>query len=106
MPSQSVGGFPSEIPIKLSAASMFLGVVCDWLISGSVYFYLRSSRSGVKRTETRIQRIMTVFVNMGLCTCMLSCILFILCWVKNGSAYVGAPSMILCETYVNSILAV
>ncbi|OJA15752.1 hypothetical protein AZE42_05263 [Rhizopogon vesiculosus] len=48
IPSQAVGAFASDTTLKLATWGAFLSAMCDCMISMSVYFYLRPSRSGVK----------------------------------------------------------
>ncbi|KAH7914011.1 hypothetical protein BJ138DRAFT_503787 [Hygrophoropsis aurantiaca] len=82
-----------------------ISVACDALISGSIYYYLRPGRAGIKRTETRIQNITTIFVNMGFLTCITSLAMIVLFFAKAGN-YIAAPAPIACKSYVNSVLAI
>jgi len=90
----------------LYAGAALVSVVCDVLITGSVIFYLRDGRSGLRRTETLIQHIVVVFVNMGFLTCVVSLLIFVLYMTQGGNYYIGAPTAILSKCYVNSLLAV
>ncbi|KAI6162775.1 hypothetical protein EDD17DRAFT_527056 [Pisolithus thermaeus] len=76
------------------------GVIADVLITGSVYYYLRPSRSGVKRTQTAIQHVVTVTINMGALTSIIALWLWI-SWVTQGpNPRVSTPLVItshICE---------
>ncbi|EGO23546.1 hypothetical protein SERLADRAFT_408898 [Serpula lacrymans var. lacrymans S7.9] len=86
----------------LYAGSALSSVICDVFITGSVIFYLREGRSGIRRTvlrtETLVQQIIVMFVNMGVLT-----------WwymTPQGKNYVGTTTTILSKCYVNSLLAI
>ncbi|OAX39375.1 hypothetical protein K503DRAFT_799712 [Rhizopogon vinicolor AM-OR11-026] len=66
IPLQAVGAFASDTTLKLATWGAFQSVMCDCMISMSVYFYLRPSRSGVKRMDTHIQSITKNFISMGI----------------------------------------
>ncbi|EGO28810.1 hypothetical protein SERLADRAFT_380940 [Serpula lacrymans var. lacrymans S7.9] len=90
----------------LYACAALVRFVCDILITGSVVFYLREGRTGIKRTETLTQHIIVVSVNMGLITCFLSLSIFILYIVQHGQYYISAPTAMLTKCYTNSLLTV
>ncbi|KIK15758.1 hypothetical protein PISMIDRAFT_289060 [Pisolithus microcarpus 441] len=92
--------------VGLRAVFSATGVVADMLITGSVYYYLRQGRSGLKRTETAIQHVVTVTINMGALTSIIALWLWI-SWLTQGpTPPVATPLMITSQSYVNSILAV
>lgn len=99
--------FGLTLPGKgLRAVFSATGVVADMLITGSVYYYLRQGRSGLKRTETAIQHVVTVTINMGALTSIIALWLWI-SWLTQGpTPPVATPLMITSQSYVNSILAV
>ncbi|KAG1871750.1 hypothetical protein DFJ58DRAFT_837071 [Suillus subalutaceus] len=49
IPPQQAGAFLNDAVLKISVARALQTVLCDSMISLSVYFYLRSARSGVHR---------------------------------------------------------
>ncbi|KAH0834688.1 hypothetical protein J3R83DRAFT_10215, partial [Lanmaoa asiatica] len=51
-----------------SPRSALLGSICDILITGSVFFYLRGARRDVRRARNFFRRLTIVFINMGLFT--------------------------------------
>ncbi|KAG1756310.1 uncharacterized protein EDB91DRAFT_1091864 [Suillus paluster] len=105
VPQQSSGAFASDGPLKVSTAGAFLSVVCDSMISLSVYFYLRSGRSGVRRMDTRIPCITKNFIGTGFLSCLLAISICILYWV-NAPAAIGGVAMVLRNSYGNSVLAI
>ncbi|EGN97956.1 hypothetical protein SERLA73DRAFT_182760 [Serpula lacrymans var. lacrymans S7.3] len=90
----------------LYAGSALSSVICDVFITGSVIFYLREGRSGIRRTETLVQQIIVMFVNMGVLTCVVSFITFVMYMTPQGKNYVGTTTTILSKCYVNSLLAI
>ncbi|KAH7929664.1 hypothetical protein BV22DRAFT_115902 [Leucogyrophana mollusca] len=88
-----------------ATVALVLSVPCDALISGTVFFYLRPGRAGVKRTETRIQNITNIFVNMGFLTCITS-IATIALYFSNRGSYIATLAPAAAKSYVNSVLAV
>ncbi|KAG0694321.1 hypothetical protein DFH29DRAFT_960490 [Suillus ampliporus] len=105
IPPQSSGAFASDATLKLSAAGAFLSVVCDSMVSLSVFFYLRPGRSGVRRMDNRIRRITKNFISMGFISCLLALSICIFYWV-NAFAVIGGVAMVLRNSYANSVLAV
>ncbi|KAG2124228.1 hypothetical protein DEU56DRAFT_597730 [Suillus clintonianus] len=105
IPSQKSGAFASNAMLKISTAGTFQSVVCDSMISLSVYFYLRPGRSGVRRTDTRIRSITKNFISMGFLTCLLAFSICILYWA-NSFAAIGGVAMVLRNSYANSVLAI
>ncbi|KAI5989788.1 hypothetical protein F5J12DRAFT_863565 [Pisolithus orientalis] len=99
--------FGLELPMfALRAAFSATGVIADVLITGSVYYYLRPSRYGMKRAETAVQHIVTVTINMGALTSIIALWLWIT-WLTQGAIPpISTPLMITSQSYVNSILAV
>jgi len=94
--------FDSPYPTYSALAS----VICDALIIISVVYYLRGGRTGVKRTQTVIQRLIVVFVNLGTATCLIAFVTFILYLTqKDGTYYMAATTTVMCKSYVNSCLA-
>ncbi|KAG2158768.1 uncharacterized protein EDB93DRAFT_564380 [Suillus bovinus] len=105
IPPQKTGAFSNDAILKISAADAFQNVLCDSAISLSVYFYLRPGRSGVRRTDTRIQRITNNFIGMGFLVCLLAIGIFILYWAKWFAA-IGGVAMVLRNSYANSLLSI
>ncbi|KAI6038276.1 hypothetical protein EDC04DRAFT_2017345 [Pisolithus marmoratus] len=99
--------FGLELPaFALRAAFSATGVIADVLITGSVYYYLRPSRFGMRSAQTAFQHVVTVTINMGALTSIIALWLWIT-WLTQGPIPpVATPLMITSQSYVNSILAV
>ncbi|KAI6115490.1 hypothetical protein EDD16DRAFT_1520656 [Pisolithus croceorrhizus] len=81
----------------LRVAFSVTGVIADLLITGSVYYYLRPNRSGVK----------SIIALWLWITCSVSASLNERQWVTQGpKPPVSTPLVITSQSYVNSILAV
>ncbi|KAG2353019.1 hypothetical protein BDR07DRAFT_1435033 [Suillus spraguei] len=92
--THAVGAFSSITPLKMSTTKAFQSVLCDSLISFSVYFYLRAGRFGVHRTDTRIKTITKNFISMGVLVSLLSISICISYWA-NASVAIGGIVMVL-----------
>ncbi|KAH7928644.1 hypothetical protein BV22DRAFT_196977 [Leucogyrophana mollusca] len=92
--------------LRTAGTGAALSVVCDILITGSIFFYLRPQRSGIERRVVGIQQLIHVFVNMGLFTCLVSLVTLTLYLVQGQQILIGATGSALCKSYVNSMLAV
>ncbi|KAH7923539.1 hypothetical protein BV22DRAFT_1196612 [Leucogyrophana mollusca] len=93
-----------SIPIMIS--SSLAAAVTDILISGSVYFYLRPGRFGIKRTETRIRHLTTVSINMGFLTCVMNVVMVVFNSKLELGFCVSGAAMIAVRSQINSVLAV
>ncbi|KAL6298958.1 hypothetical protein BKA93DRAFT_830290 [Sparassis latifolia] len=96
-----------ESVLKLKAtgtAGLCVAVVVDSLISGSLCYYLHSNRTGLRRSDDVIGKLMAIVVATGLLTT-----LFV---IANAIAYIAAPeseymlffNMMLGKLYINSFL--
>ncbi|KAF9234961.1 hypothetical protein BU15DRAFT_65260 [Melanogaster broomeanus] len=81
------------------------GVLADMVITSSVYYYLRPSRTGVRRSQNHIQRIATMTINMGILTWAITCIIWIsscdLQWCIQGpvNSFV-TPIMVMSQYFM------
>jgi len=105
IPPQQVGAFSNVGILKVSVARALETVLCDSMISLSIYFYLRPGRSGVRRTDTRIQSITRNFTSMGCLVCLLAASICILYWT-NSSVAIGGVATVLRSSYANSLLSI
>ncbi|KAH7923540.1 hypothetical protein BV22DRAFT_1130559 [Leucogyrophana mollusca] len=96
----------APLPSCIMLVASVSAVAADILVSGSVYFYLRPGRSGVKRTETRIKHLTTVSINMGFLTCAVGITLVVFIGVPKLAYCMSAAAMIAAKSHVNSVLAV
>lgn len=104
IPPQEDGAFSNHAILKISVARAVQTVLCDSMISLSVYFYLRSGRSGVHRTDTRIQSITKNFTSMGFLVSLLAISICILFWANSSVAIAGVAT-VLRSSYANSLLS-
>ncbi|KAF8429460.1 hypothetical protein L210DRAFT_3563422 [Boletus edulis BED1] len=89
-----------------SPRSALMSAVCDVLITGSVFFYLREGRREVPRSQNYFRHLTIVFINMGLFTCLVSvgwCLLYV---VRGGQFFIAFPTAFICKAYTNSMMAV
>ncbi|KAH0834683.1 hypothetical protein J3R83DRAFT_10208, partial [Lanmaoa asiatica] len=80
-----------------SPRSAFLGATCDILITGSVFFYLREGRRGIRRSDNYFRHLTIVFINVGLFTCLVSigwCLLYL---IQDGNYFIAVPAAFLCK---------
>ncbi|KAF8122879.1 hypothetical protein EV363DRAFT_1358550 [Boletus edulis] len=96
---------PPKLPVW-SPRSALMSAVCDVLITGSVFFYLREGRREVPRSQNYFRHLTIVFINMGLFTCLVSvgwCLLYV---VRGGQFFIAFPTAFICKAYTNSMMAV
>ncbi|KIM65761.1 hypothetical protein SCLCIDRAFT_112049, partial [Scleroderma citrinum Foug A] len=88
--------------------SGFSSAVGDAIITVSIFWYLRSSQTGVIRGENYIQKLNRIFVQMGLITFINSLMTAILYYqtTPTGRCLTAVPGSVLCKSYTNSMLAV
>ncbi|KAH7928377.1 hypothetical protein BV22DRAFT_1030864 [Leucogyrophana mollusca] len=83
-----------------------ISIICDLIITGSIFFYLHPRRAGVKRLGSPIPDLVNVSVNMGAFTCLVSLVVFLMYFIHQDPYLVGAATPIMCKSYSNSFLAV
>ncbi|KAF8122878.1 hypothetical protein EV363DRAFT_1358546 [Boletus edulis] len=89
-----------------SPRSALMSAICDVLITGSVFFYLREGRREVPRSQNYFRHLTIVFINMGLFTCLVSvgwCLVYV---VQGGQFFVALPTAFISKAYTNSMMAV
>ncbi|KLO17951.1 hypothetical protein SCHPADRAFT_900136 [Schizopora paradoxa] len=81
------------------------GAVSDISIAGTLVFLLRKSRTGFKRTETLVNRLVMFTINTGLITsmCAIMALVSVLAW-PNTFLYI-AFYLLISRLYTNSLLA-
>jgi len=89
----------------LSMAVNLLGVVADVLIASALFYFLRRSRTGFKKSDTMISRLIMFTVSTGFLTsiCAIASLVSILVWGRT-LIYV-AFYFSLGRLYSNSVLA-
>ncbi|KAI6003189.1 hypothetical protein F5J12DRAFT_838848 [Pisolithus orientalis] len=82
--------------------------VCDAIITASVLFYLRPSRTNLLRKDYHIQKLNLVYVQTGLIT-FLNALAIAILYYQDGIAgeyLTVAPGIVKSKTYLNALLAV
>ncbi|KIM80975.1 hypothetical protein PILCRDRAFT_821833 [Piloderma croceum F 1598] len=80
-------------------------VICDITITGSLVYYFRSCRTGIKHTEAILQRLIRVTVNMGLLGAIAAFVGLVLYHVTAGKFLCVAAHFLMSRCYVNSLMA-
>ncbi|KAG0708168.1 hypothetical protein DFH29DRAFT_522228 [Suillus ampliporus] len=93
---------------KWSQFAAFADALCDLVITGTVWWFLRPARTGNVRSKSRnyLKPLTQIFVNMGLFSCFVAVTMAVLYQVQNGQFYSAAPGALLGKTYLNSMMAV
>ncbi|PBK71173.1 hypothetical protein ARMSODRAFT_954941 [Armillaria solidipes] len=90
---------------SLVRASLAIHVVTDFLVAGSLCYYLHSSRTGVKRTNTMINRLMVYAIHNGLITAVADILVMAFNIAYPGNLVYLAIYQIIANLYSNSLLA-
>ncbi|KAG1807432.1 uncharacterized protein BJ212DRAFT_744211 [Suillus subaureus] len=95
---------------KWCQISAVAGALCDILITGTVWWFLRPARTGNVRSKLNyLNKLTQIFVNMGLFTCIMAIAMAVLYQVQDGGLgqfYSALPGSLLAKTYLNSMMAV
>ncbi|KAG1782107.1 hypothetical protein EV702DRAFT_1069677 [Suillus placidus] len=86
-----------------SPISSFTGALCDSIVTGSIWLFMRPARTGNVRRKSRnyINEMMWIFINMG-------SRLFQYMFQDGliGQFYTAAPGAVIGKSYMNSMMAV
>lgn len=95
---------------KWCQVSAVAGALCDILITGTVWWFLRPARTdNVRSQPIYLNKLTQIFVNMGLFTCIVAIVMVALYQVQDGGLgqfYSALPGSLLAKTYLNSMMAV
>ncbi|KAG2746083.1 hypothetical protein P692DRAFT_20808428 [Suillus brevipes Sb2] len=96
---------------KWSPISSFTGAICDSVITGSIWLFMRPERTGNVRKKSRnyISEMMWIFINMGLFSCIMAITVAVLYLFQDGligQFYTAAPGAVIGKSYMNSMMAV
>ncbi|KAG2347321.1 hypothetical protein BDR05DRAFT_651804 [Suillus weaverae] len=96
---------------KWSPTSAFTGALCDSVVTGSIWLFMRPARTGNVRRKSRnyISEMMWIFINMGLFSCIVAITMAVLYMFQNGligQFYTAAPGAVIGKSYMNSMMAV
>ncbi|KAG9225226.1 hypothetical protein CCMSSC00406_0007057 [Pleurotus cornucopiae] len=79
-------------------------VACDLLISASMAYYLNKRRSGIRKTENLVDRLIVYVIGIGLLTSIFAIIVFVT-WVALPKQLIFLTFYsIISKLYVNSLL--
>jgi len=80
-------------------------VLCDITITSSLVYYFRRHRTGVKRTEIALQKLVRVTINTGLLGTVAAFVGLVLFHVTRGQYMCVAAHFLMSKCYVNSLMA-
>ncbi|KAI0706378.1 hypothetical protein C8Q76DRAFT_156951 [Earliella scabrosa] len=89
----------------LSSAAFTCALVTDVLLTGMMIVCLRSSRTGIKSTETLLNTLIVYTINTGLLTSTLSLASLVFALVRPGDMIFIAVNMCTTHSYAVSVLA-
>ncbi|KAK0200034.1 hypothetical protein DFS33DRAFT_213487 [Desarmillaria ectypa] len=90
---------------SLVRASLAIHVVTDILVAASLCYYLHSSRTGIKRTDTIINRLMVYAVHNGLLTAVADILVIAFNTAYPSNLIYLAVYQVVANLYSNSLLA-
>ncbi|KAG2360693.1 hypothetical protein BDR07DRAFT_1411828 [Suillus spraguei] len=97
---------------KWCQISAVAGALCDILITGTVWWFLRPARTGNVRSKPNyhyLNKLTQIFVHMGLFTCIVAIAMVVLYQIQDGGLgqfYSALPGSLIAKTYLNSMMAV
>ncbi|KAG1858139.1 hypothetical protein F4604DRAFT_1906370 [Suillus subluteus] len=96
---------------KWSPVSTFASALCDSVITGSIWLFMRPARTGNIRRKSRnyISDMMWICINMGLFSCILAITVVVVYMFQDGlmgQFYTAAPGAVLAKSYMNSMMTV
>ncbi|KAK0458173.1 uncharacterized protein EV420DRAFT_1764326 [Desarmillaria tabescens] len=97
--------FEAHSMTSLVRASLAIHVVTDILVAGSLCYYLHTSRTGIKRTDTMINRLMVYAVHNGLITAVADILVIAFNTAYPGNLIYLAVYQVVANLYSNSLLA-
>jgi len=84
---------------------MISSMICDITISASLVYYFRTLQVGMRRTDSVLQQLVVLSVNVGALLSLVTGVSLILFEVKAATYCSLAPQFILTRLYVNSMMA-
>ncbi|KAG2073778.1 hypothetical protein BDR04DRAFT_1094351 [Suillus decipiens] len=100
----------SRQQFRWTPISSFASALCDVVITGSIWLFMRPARTGNIRRKSRsyISGMMWIFINAGLCSWYVesSIPVYISQDALIGQFYTAAPGAVLGKSYMNSMLTV
>ncbi|KDR69561.1 hypothetical protein GALMADRAFT_145313 [Galerina marginata CBS 339.88] len=90
---------------RIVAASLSLAVATDILTAASLSYYLHTSRSGIERTDTLINKLMAYAINNGILTSLFDIIVLTFDTVEPNNLIFLAIFQVVGNLYTNSMMA-
>ncbi|KDR69549.1 hypothetical protein GALMADRAFT_145303 [Galerina marginata CBS 339.88] len=95
----------SSLQQRIVVASLSLAVATDILTAASLSFYFHTSRSGIKSTDTLINKLMAYAINNGILTSFFDIIVLTFVVVEPDNLVFLAIFQIVGNLYTNSMMA-
>jgi hypothetical protein len=86
-------------------SGLALSVAADVLIAGSLVFYLHGARTGHKRTDTLVTKLIVITINNGVLTSLLNIAVLITSFASSTSIIYMAILQVAGNLYTNSLMA-
>ncbi|KAL5524112.1 hypothetical protein ACEPAG_8285 [Sanghuangporus baumii] len=84
---------------------LILSVICDIILTSSLCYWLRESRTGVHGMDEKIDKIILYSIENGVLTCAISMITLICAIVMPKNLVFAGLHFIISKLYINSVLA-
>ncbi|KAG0696175.1 hypothetical protein DFH29DRAFT_213725 [Suillus ampliporus] len=96
---------------RWSQLASVASALCDIVITGTVWWFLRPARTNNIRSKSRsyLDELIRVFIQMGLFSCFVAITMAVLYQFQDGPIgqfYTAAPGGVLGKSYLNSMMAV
>jgi len=91
--------------VNIVDASLSLAVAIDVLIAASLSYYLHTSRSGIRSTDTLINRLMVYAINNGILTSVFDIITLVFVTIEVDNLIFLSVFQVVGNLYTNSMLA-
>ncbi|KAF8968951.1 hypothetical protein BDZ97DRAFT_300461 [Flammula alnicola] len=92
-------------PDNMAKAILISGAVLDFLIAGTLSYYLNNARTGIKQTDQIIDRLMLYAINNGILTSLFDIASVILVFTRPKDLISLAISQVIGNLYSNSWMA-
>ncbi|KAI5118380.1 hypothetical protein M0805_005845 [Coniferiporia weirii] len=90
----------------LVCLTLGFGIVCDIMITGSLYWFLKRSKTGFGITDSIIDKFLLYSVNTGLLTVVYSTAVLICAALMEANLIYVGMFFVISKLYTNSLLAV
>ncbi|PBK71169.1 hypothetical protein ARMSODRAFT_65716 [Armillaria solidipes] len=97
--------FETPVMTNLLKTAMSLYLATDFLVAASLCYYLHTSRTGLKRTDTIINKLIIYAINNGLLTGVTDLLIIVFNRVYPGNLVYLSLYQVVANLYSNSFLA-